>query len=101
MKMTHHTKVERKDRVDYILDTVGLGEPMVDSFVEERNHWERLTTTGVLIVLDPSKKIVVTLYVPTVSKAVAVYCSGTHRSRVPENKMKLFRYNERNFLNKA
>ena len=78
--ITYHISEDRLDRAVFIMTTIGLGniifeEPWVDE--EGKRSWQCITDTGVLLVLDERKEIVITLYIATQSKVSAMYKGNT------------------------
>lgn len=71
MEMSYHCRVERKDRVQHIIDTIGLGQVVKEQFTRER--YICITDTGVTIIKSADKTKVITMYVTTYRELVAVY----------------------------
>lgn len=74
--ITNHISKDRCDRVCFILKTIGLGkiikeQKCIDS--QGRVSYQCLTDTGVLQVLDVTKKITITLYIASQPKVSAMY----------------------------
>lgn len=84
-KMTYHAQVERQERIDYILDHIGIGETVCEYYQEEKGTIARLTTTGVIVVLTPNYKSLVTMYVAGLPEASHYYKSVYKVSRMPNN----------------
>lgn len=91
--MTKHARVDRQARLNFILDTVGVGNIVAGMINTNNGHpnFECLTDTGVLLVFSPDRKILITAYIPNTEKAVAVYLKSTQRKSLPDglyNKIK-------------
>ena len=74
--ITYHISEDRLDRACYIMQTIGIGEIIKEcKCVDEkgRTSWQCLTNTGVLLVLDEHKKMIVTLYIASQPKVSAMY----------------------------
>ena len=71
MEMSYHCRVERKDRVQHIIDTIGLGQVVKEQFARER--YICITDTGVTIIKSADKTKVITMYVTTYRELVSVY----------------------------
>ena len=71
MEMSYHCRVERKDRVQHIIDTIGLGQVVKEQFTRER--YICITDTGVTIIKSADKTKVITMYVTTYRELVSVY----------------------------
>jgi hypothetical protein len=78
--ITYHISEDRIDRAYYIMETIGIGEIIKEQrcFDEKgRISWQCLTNTGVLLVLDEKKEILITLYIASQSKVSAMYKGKT------------------------
>jgi hypothetical protein len=74
--ITYHISEDRIDRAYYIMETIGIGEIIKEQrcFDEKgRISWQCLTNTGVLLVLDEKKEILITLYIASQPKVSAMY----------------------------
>lgn len=73
--MTAHAKLDRMARLEYIIDTVGIGKVAVR--VQDLDEYNRiaifeLTTTGVIIVRN-AENMVVTAYIARVQQAARIW----------------------------
>lgn len=84
--MTKHARVDRQARIDYIIDTVGIGEIIAGAVGTNNGHanYECLTNTGVLLIFSLDRKTLITAYIPNTQKAVAVYLQATQRKKMPD-----------------
>lgn len=80
--MTYHARVERADRLEYILNTTGIGEVVAEAPNDERGGLRRLTNTGVIIVVAEDHKTVVTAFICDIRQARSVY-AYSHNGRLP------------------
>ena len=71
MEMSYHCRIERADRVQHIVNEIGMGQIIKEKFV--RNCYTCITDTGITII-----KTAVTMYVTTYRELVAVY-EGTKK----------------------
>jgi hypothetical protein len=73
---TYHISEDRLDRATFIMTTIGIGEVIKEvKQIDEKGRvsWQCLTNTGVLLVLDEKKEIVITLYIASQPKVSALY----------------------------
>lgn len=83
LEMTYHCKVERKDRVQRIIDTIGLGQIVKkkymrstqDALAGKPGHFICITDTGITLVKDEKTDIIITMYVTTYKQLLEVYGS--------------------------
>lgn len=71
-----HITNDRLDRVNYIIDNIGFGEVIAErEWIDTAGKAciRQLTNTGIIIVLDPNKEKVVTMFVATVLQIKAMY----------------------------
>ena len=74
--ITYHISEDRLDRACYIMETIGIGEIIKEQkCIDEkgRTSWQCLTNTGVLLVFDEKKEIIITLYIASQPKVSAMY----------------------------
>lgn len=72
-KLSSHARDERLERLMYIMTEIGLGERIICTANHiTTNRQEALTDTGVLLILS-NDDLVITAYVPNVSKAIAIW----------------------------
>lgn len=72
---TTHLIEDRMDRVVFIATKVGFGEIVEEFYIEDNHgkHYECVTSTGVIIVKDLSKKVVVTMFVGRMGQIKRLY----------------------------
>ena len=80
--MTHHARVERADRIEYILDTIGVGE--VVGKYEKRNEYryKAVTDTGVIMVTGFDNALI-TMYIGSMEEIIQTYRIATRRHEMP------------------
>lgn len=76
-QMTYHVAVQRANRVQHIIDNIGLGQIVKEKYtrfsLEQAGRWICLTDTGITIVKDEAKEKIITMYVTTQRELVAVF----------------------------
>ena len=78
--ITYHISEKRINRAVFIQTTIGIGEIIKEQRCidnEGRVSWQCLTDTGVIIVLDAKKQVVITLYIAELPKVSAMYQGKT------------------------
>ena len=87
--MTSHARNDRMARLEYIVDTVGIGKVMCESCYEDRranysNYSKQLTSTGVII-LRSANNDVITAYIATFGQALEVWqrAFGSSKKMLP------------------
>lgn len=75
--ITQHMSLDRSDRAIYILSTIGMGDHIIKEqrCVDDKGRvsWQCLTNTGVLLVMDERKEIIITMYIASQPKVSAMY----------------------------
>ena len=85
MVMTYHCEVERRARIQKIIEKIGIGQVIIERYYRspekirtgQTGTYTCITDTGITIIKSEDKKIV-TMYVTTQRELVAVY-GGTKR----------------------
>ena len=90
--MTYHCAVERANRVQNIINTVGLGQIIKESYIGScLNSWQAgnnrqagkyicITDTGIIIVKDELREKIITMYVATYKDLLKLY----NGSKIPK-----------------
>ena len=81
MNMTYHCRVQRKNRVQEIIDNIGLGQVVREKYVhtqeqitaKEPGTYTCITDTGITLIKTEDKQTVITMYVTTYRELVAIY----------------------------
>ena len=76
MEMTYHCQVERANRIQHIINDIGMGQIIKEKF--HNNCYMCLTNTGITIIKTADKLKVITIYVTTMRELVAIY-EGTKK----------------------
>ena len=90
---TKHLTEDRMDRVVFIATTIGFGEIMEEFYIEDNHgkHYECVTSTGVIIIKDLSKKVIITMFVGRMAQIKRLY--GDKES--PRNLKAIIKRNEK------
>lgn len=81
MKMSYHCEVTRHERVQQIIQHIGMGQIIKEKYVGNfdsntnmaQGKYICLTDTGITIIKSEDKQIIITIYVTTFRELVAVY----------------------------
>lgn len=93
--MTYHAMNDRKNRLEYIIDTIGIGNEIASSPSRDDPRVSRiLTDTGVIIVTNRETKKLVTAYIATINQGVSVYTQGHGVNKAPAWVMKILQKNK-------
>lgn len=71
MTMTNHAREDRADRLTYIALTIGFGNIVFER--KSGEFRECITDTGVLMIKNLTKEVLVTAYIIGIDKAVLLY----------------------------
>ena len=82
-QMTYHVAVQRADRVNHIVNEIGIGQIIKEKYIGygiggQAGRYICLTDTGVTIIKDEQKLKIITIYVTTQRELVAVF-GGTKK----------------------
>lgn len=97
MNMTYHCEVQRYNRVNHIINDIGMGQVVKEKYmranVNKPGVYLCITDTGITLVKSEDKQKVITMYVTTQRELVMVF-AGTKkippylRRRVDTNQTK-------------
>lgn len=81
--MTYHARYDRADRINAIIDTIGIGEIML---IVPKNEYREicLTDTGVAIVRTITDKKIITAYVASLQLARTLYEKKFNINKLPK-----------------
>lgn len=100
-EMTYHVAVNRAERVNNIVNIIGIGQVIKEKYVrfslDQAGRWVCLTDTGVTIIKDEQKLKVITMYVTTQRELVAVYGGA---KKVPPFLKKKVDHNQSLYINR-
>lgn len=94
MEMTYHVQVQRANRVQHIVDEIGIGQVVKEKYTH--GCYTCITDHGITLIKSEDKLTLITMYVTTFGELVAVY-GGTKRippylrKRVDHNQSKFTR----------
>ena len=71
IEFSNHCIEERTERVYEIASTIGFGEIM--QYFPGAHEVKAITNTGVLLIMTPNKKKIITLYVVTMAKEKKIF----------------------------
>lgn len=93
--LTAHARFDRMTRIEYIIDTIGIGEVIAECAIhDERGGYRRLTSTGVIIVVANDKHTIITAFIAEPRQAAAVYLEDKKVRKMPDNLYNRIRKNE-------
>lgn len=96
-KISYHAQVERKSRIEYIIDTFKgeFGSPVVEVVNENDCSRQVLTSNGIWIVYNLKTNRLVTMWIATVEQGVKLYKRGTNGKQLPKQLMKTLHNNKK------
>lgn len=95
MQMTKHARFERSERLLFIVDTVGIGEPLY--IAPAKGGGERvLTSTGVIIIKHGNS--IITAYIAQFNQAYSLFKAVNPNSIFPNKLERRIKYNEKNLV---
>ena len=101
-QMSYHVRVDRANRVQHIIDDIGLGQIIKEKYtrfnLDQAGRWVCLTDTGITIVKTEDKQKIITMYVTTQKELVAVF-GGT--KKVPPFLRKKVDYNQSKYTERG
>lgn len=71
MKESYHVQVERANRVQHIIDEIGMGQVVREKFIN--NCYTCITDTGITLIKSADKLTLITMYVSTYKELLMVY----------------------------
>ncbi len=92
MEMTYHVAVQRKNRVQHIIDEIGMGQIVKEKYIN--NCYTCITDTGITIIKSADKLKIITIYVTTYRELIMIY-NGT--KKIPPYLKKRVDHNQSKF----
>lgn len=92
--MTKHARYERRDRLNYIIDNIGIGEPICTAPSKNPNAISVLTNTGIIIIKGKTDNVIITVYIATIAEATAIYYQSGMTTPLPQRVKKRIRINK-------
>ena len=104
MKVTYHFSIERKDRINFIKQYIGFGNPVATTIHLSKERAKKhntpirniLTDTGIIFIISLDSNEIITAYIATIPEAVAIY-RQCHNKRPPDSLIDNVRWNVRNY----
>lgn len=94
--LTYHASIERNDRLNFIVEYIGIGEEFcVCPHETDPTKEEVLTTTGVLVVRNIKTHMIITMFPCGMPKACVVYKRAMRYdgARLPRSMVEKINYN--------
>lgn len=79
--LTTHVKKDRIDRYMNIKSFIGLGK--IVATTHDRDACQALTDTGVILILNHQKTVLVTCYVATMGQAIKLWKGAHQQNKLP------------------
>ena len=92
MEMTYHVAVQRKNRVQHIINEIGMGQIVKEKYIN--SCYTCITDTGITIIKSADKLRIITIYVTTYRELIMVY-NGT--KKIPPYLKKRVDHNQSKF----
>jgi hypothetical protein len=83
IKMSKHATQDRIDRLLFIYDNVGIGEPYIDSVEDDVLY--TITTTGILLIRSAKDGTLITAYIADIDKITAIWRNKHGERPMPDN----------------
>ena len=95
-KVSYHARVERAERISYIIDFCG-GEfgPAIAETYDNNNGKVILTEKGIVIVYNAITSNLVTMFIASVNQGVSIYKECHNVSKCPKSLMKTLNNNKK------
>ena len=95
-KVSYHAKVERMERISYIIDFCG-GEfgPAIAETYDNNDGKVVLTEKGIVIVYNAITSNLVTMFIATVNQGVSIYKTCHNSKKCPKELMKTLNNNKK------
>ncbi len=98
MEMTYHVQYQRANRVQHIIEEIGIGQVVREKYIQtgmSAGKYLCITDTGITLVKSEDKAKLVTMYVTTQRELVMVY-GGT--KKIPTFLKKKVDHNQSKFV---
>ena len=89
MKISEHGRIDRVERITRIITELGIGEIVLTIEHREMKRLECLTSTGVILIKSSTDNVVITAYVASIERAVAMYKSQGIQKLPPSLRSKI------------
>lgn len=98
IQMTSHVIDDRLDRLTYIAMNVGFGNVILERIHEDSKKRDCFTDTGVLLIKDAYKEVLITAYIPDIDKVTAIYRNCGYAT-TPQEIVRLVKKNRKHYIN--
>ena len=98
IQMTSHVIDDRLDRLTYIAMNVGFGNVILERIHEDSKKRDCFTDTGVLLIKDAYKEVLITAYIPDIDKETAIYRNCGYTT-TPQEIVRLVKKNRKHYIN--
>lgn len=86
MELSYHCAEERKERIEFIRNEIGFGQPLKETFYNNVYHY--ITDTGVVVLVDAGKQKIITIYLIDAREAMKTFCG-----KIPKQLQRKIDYN--------
>lgn len=93
VKLSRHAREDRLGRLSYCLEHFGLGEVIATQHIPTNHTYEKLTSTG-LVLVEGENGVVVTGFLATATRARVIYVNA-HNEEPPQWFLSMVRVNHR------
>ena len=93
---TYHCRVERANRVQHIINEIGMGQVVKKSYTAGK--YLCITDTGITIIKDANETKIITMYVTTYRELVAVF---NGEKKIPPYLKKKVNHNQSKFTSQG
>lgn len=94
--LTAHAVIERINRIEFIEETIGFGNPIFTCKKDRDKYGDAiatLTDTGVIIIQEEVTETIITTYIATVKQAYTLYYLATGTTKMPKALWTRINYN--------
>ena len=82
VKLSRHAREDRLERLASCLERFGLGEVIATQHIPQRHTYEKLTSTG-LVLIEGENGVIVTGFLATATRARSIYVNA-HNEEPPQ-----------------
>ena len=88
---TRHASEDRLDRITMIALTIGFGRVIKERMIDDK--WYQITDTGVMVVRNQTKEVVITMWAANIKQINNVY----EKENVPQSIINTVKANKKKF----
>ena len=105
-QLTYHCGVQRRERVQHIIDDIGLGQVVIERYFRSPEKikaglpgtYTCITDTGITLIKDENKQKIITMYVTTQRELVSIYRGA---NKVPKFLKRRVDYNQSKYTERG